>query len=67
MQEQYVRDYDMDFIAGSENILFHFRVPVATLMTEVHTSLQHVFHACSTHRFSFGLSLHTSHDPNLKV
>ena len=55
---------DMDFVTGAENKGFHFRVPVATLMAEMNTGLQHVFHASSSHNFSFGLGLHISHTPN---
>jgi len=35
---------DMDFVARAENVFAHFRVPVTTLVTEMDTGLQHLFH-----------------------
>src|SRR5690606_9098835 len=35
---------DMNLVAGAEDELLHFRVPVAGLVTEVDTGLEHVFH-----------------------
>ena len=36
---------DVDFVAGAENVLFHFRVPVTGLVTKVNACFQHLAHS----------------------
>ena len=43
---------NMNFIARAEDILAHFGVPEAGLVAEMHTSLQHIAHTDSRHKFS---------------
>ena len=35
---------NMDFVAGSENVLRHFWIPESGLMTKMHASFQHLTH-----------------------
>src|SRR5690554_5390264 len=40
---------DMNFVTGAEDILRHFRVPVASLVTKVSTCLEQVTHIYLSH------------------
>ena len=45
---------DVNFVSGAKDILLHFWVPVATLVPEMNSCAEHLFHTYS-HNVSFGL------------
>ena len=45
---------DVNFVSGTKYILVHFWVPIATLVPEMYSCTEHVFHTYS-HVVSFGL------------
>ena len=59
---------DVNLVARAKDIRAHLGVPVAGLVAEVDTRLQHVAHADSGHSvfLCFGLNLHIPHRPTPK-